>query len=153
MVRLNCVRGLATASALFGTASMAAAQEAPLYYNAPGVPEATPYSTAVVANGVIYLSGGLGIAPGEGSLVSGGIGPETEQVFRNFALTLEDLGASLSDVIQCNVFLADMAEYGEMNTVYSSVFPGNKPARSTVGVASLPRGAAVEIDCLALMPK
>ena len=129
---------------------MPSAAAEPVFHQAPGASETAPYSSAVMANGQIYLSGGLGMKPGESDLVEGGIGPETTQIFENFAATLAPLGAELSDVIKCNVFLDDIEDYGAMNEAYTAAFPGNKPARSTVAVEALPRAAAVEIDCLAL---
>ncbi|WP_084395804.1 RidA family protein [Henriciella aquimarina] len=123
-----------------------------VFHQAPGASESAPYSTAVVANGEIYLSGGLGMKPGESTLVEGGIGPQTTQILKNFEATLTSLGADMSDVIKCNVYLDDIGDYGAMNEAYTAAFPGNKPARTTVAVEALPREAAVEIACIALAP-
>lgn len=142
---------LALVPLLAACALPSAASADPVFHKAPGMSEDSPYSSAVMANGQIYLSGGLGMKPGETSLVAGGVGPETTQIFENFAATLAPLGAGLSDVIKCNVFLDDIDDYGAMNEAYTAAFPGNKPARSTVAVEALPRNAAVEIDCLAVI--
>lgn len=107
-----------------------------------------PYSQAVLVNGFIYTSGQLPIHPEDGS-VPQGIKEQTIQVFQNAAATLESEGYSLSDVIKTTVFLADLADFGEMNAVYASYFPGDKPARSTVGNTTLAKNALVEIEFIA----
>lgn len=121
------------------------------YHLAPTAAPGVPYSSAVIVDNEMYLSGVIGLKP-EGGLAEGGIGPETVQAFANIESILDDRGARMADLVKCTVFLADMAEYGAMNEVYAAQFPGPKPARTTVGANGLPLGAAVEIECMALMP-
>lgn len=109
-----------------------------------------PFSSAVVVGDTIYLSGEIGRAPGSTTIVPGGVGAETRQIFENYKATLARVGASLDDIVKCTVFLDDMADYAEMNAAYREFFPGDKPARSTVGVDGLALGAALEIECLAV---
>jgi 2-iminobutanoate/2-iminopropanoate deaminase len=108
-----------------------------------------PLSQYVRVGETIYLSGVLGTAEG-GALAAGGIGPETRQSLTNIRTTLEKLGATMDDVVKCTVFLADMAEWGAMNEVYTTFFPKHKPARSAVGVNGLARNGRVEIECTAV---
>ncbi len=105
---------------------------------------------AVRVGNTIYLSGKLGTAPGRG-LVEGGIEPETRQTMENIKSALEGLGATMDDVVKCTVFLADMAEWGAMNGVYTTYFTKHKPARSAVGVNGLAINARVEIECIAVI--
>ena len=119
-------------------------------YRDPALSADLPFSSAVVVGDVIYLSGEIGRAPGAMTVVEGGVGPQTKQIFENYEATLEKLGAGLEDIVKCTVFLEDMAEYAAMNTAYAAAFPGDKPARSTFGVDGLAVGAALEIECLAV---
>lgn len=112
-----------------------------------------PFSRAVRVGHTLYLSGELGIDPATISLVPGGTGPETTQIFRNYERTLAEYGADLSDLVKCTVFLGDMAKYGEMNAAYAATLPDPKPARSTVGVNGLGFDAALEIECIAVLKK
>ena len=105
---------------------------------------------AVVVGNTIYLSGKLGTVPRQG-MVEGGIEPETRQTMENIKSALEELGATMDDVVKCTVFLADMAEWGQMNRVYTTFFPKHKPARSAVGVNGLALNARVEIECMAVV--
>ncbi len=109
-----------------------------------------PFSSAVIVGDVIYLSGEIGRAPGTTTLVEGGVGAQTTQIFENYATTLERIGSGLSDIVKCTVFLEDMDDYAAMNVAYAAAFPGDKPARSTMGVDGLAMGAALEIECLAV---
>ena len=109
----------------------------------------TPLSQYVRVGETIYLSGALGTAAG-GQLAPGGIGPETQQTLTNIKATLERAGATMDDVVKCTVFLADFAEWGAMNQVYTTFFTKNKPARSAVAVSGLARNARVEIECIAV---
>jgi reactive intermediate/imine deaminase len=110
-----------------------------------------PFSEAVRAGDLLILSGKLGIRPGERELVAGGIGPETRQTMENIKSAFEKYGASMDQVVKCTVFLADMAEWGAMNEVYSTYFPVNAPARSAVGASGLALDARVEIECMAAL--
>ena len=116
----------------------------------PG-PIARPFSAAVIANGMIYLSGQVG-ADSTGKLPAGGIGPETKQAMENIKALLAQQGATMEDVVKCTVFLADMQEWGAMNEVYVTFFPTHRPARSAFGANGLALGARVEIECLAKQP-
>jgi len=109
-----------------------------------------PYSPAVRAGNLIFLSGAIGTRPGEG-LVQGGIEAETRQVLENLRNVLRAAGADMEDVVKCTVFLADIADFEAMNRVYREFFPHDPPARSTVATA-LVAGARVEIECIAVAP-
>ena len=108
-----------------------------------------PYSDAVRVGDLLLLSGAIGQVPGTRQLVPGGINAETRQTLENIRRNLEAHGSSMEDVVKCTVMLADIADFEAMNAVYREYFPRNKPARTTVGVAGLPIGARVEIDCIA----
>lgn len=110
-----------------------------------------PYSPAVEYGSLVFTAGQIGIDPQRGELVPGGVEAETRQVMRNLSELLEAAGTSLQKVLKTTVFLKDMAEFGRMNAVYGEFFPDSPPARSTVQVAALPGGAAVEIECIAAM--
>ncbi|MBX9952652.1 MAG: RidA family protein [Candidatus Obscuribacterales bacterium] len=110
-----------------------------------------PYSQAVVANGMIFVSGQIPIDPATGNLVDGPIADQTKQVMSNLAAILESAGADFSKVVKTTVYLKDMGDFAEMNEVYGNHFPENKPARATVQVAKLPRDVSVEIDCIAVL--
>jgi reactive intermediate/imine deaminase len=123
-----------------------ASEHAPEYL---GANPDMPFSDAVKAGGVLYLTGKLGIVPGTRALAEGGIGPETRQTMENIKTSLERHGSSMEQVIKCTVFLADIDEWAAMNDVYKTYFPTNKPARSAVGVSGLALDGRVEIECIA----
>ena len=108
-------------------------------------------SQAVKAGGMVFCSGQIPIDPATGEFVAGGDADQTDQVLRNLSEVLLSAGASLKSVVKTSVFLADMNDFAEMNEVYARYFSENKPARATVQAAGLPRGARVEIDCIALL--
>ncbi len=110
-----------------------------------------PYSQAVKAGGMVFCSGQIPIDPATGEFVSDVVAEQTEQVLKNLGEVLTAAGASLGSVVKTTVFLADMNDFAEMNEVYSRYFTENKPARATVQAAGLPRGALVEIDCIAVL--
>lgn len=110
-----------------------------------------PYSDAVRAGNLLFLSGKLGTLPGSSSVVPGGIEAETRQTLENIKTVLEANGSSLDRVVKCTVMLADMKEWEAMNTVYRKYLP-HKPARSAFGVSGLARNARVEIECIATIP-
>lgn len=110
-----------------------------------------PFSKAVKVGQTIYLSGELGLDYATTTLVPGGVGPETTQIFVNMQETLSEYGADLSDLVKCTVFLDDMAEFGEMNAAYTAAVPDPKPARSTLGADGLALDAALEIECIAVI--
>ena len=109
-----------------------------------------PYSQAVVVGDYVYSSGQIPLDPQTGEFVAGGIAEQTEQVFRNLSEVLKAAGAGLEDVVKTTVYLADMDDFAAMNEVYARSFGENRPARSTVQAARLPRDARVEIDVVAL---
>lgn len=108
-----------------------------------------PFSDAVRAGGLLFVSGQVGLKPGARSLVPGGIGPETRQALENIKGVLEAHGSSMERVAKCTVFLADMAEWPKMNEVYVTYFGSSAlPARSALGANGLAMGARVEIECI-----
>ena len=109
-----------------------------------------PYSQAIKTNGFVYTAGQIPIDPATGELVTGGITAQTRQVMENLKAVLQAAGSSLDQVVKATVFLKQMSDFAAMNDVYAKYFGGAKPARSTVAVAELPRGALVEIDLIAL---
>jgi len=109
-----------------------------------------PYSQAIKANGLVFASGQIPTDPQTGQFVPGGIEEQTEQVLKNLAAVLEAAGSSLNRVVKTTVFLAYMQEFGAMNEVYGRFFSEQPPARATVEAVSLPRGARVEIEAIAL---
>ena len=110
-----------------------------------------PYSQAIRANGFVFVSGQIPTDPATGEFVSGGIVEQTEQVLKNLGAVLDAAGSSLLQVVKTTVFLADMAEFAEMNQVYGKYFGETPPARATVAAAGLPRNARVEIEAIALV--
>lgn len=111
-------------------------------------PAVGPYSQAVIAGGLIFTAGQLGIDPRTGELAEG-IEAQTRQALTNLGAILKSAGNSLDRVVKTTVFLAHLEDFAAMNTVYSEFFPLQPPARSTVGAAQLPRGALVEIEVIA----
>jgi 2-iminobutanoate/2-iminopropanoate deaminase len=110
-----------------------------------------PYSQAIEAGGVVYCSGQVALEPGEGSAFRGGdVAEQTRLVLQNLAAVLEAAGSSLAKVVKTTVYLTDMEHFTAMNAVYGERFGAHRPARATVAVKSLPRGALVEIDAIAL---
>jgi 2-iminobutanoate/2-iminopropanoate deaminase len=109
-----------------------------------------PYSQAQRVGELLYTAGQVGLDLTSGNLVEGGIEAQTRQVLRNLEAVLAAGGSSLADVVKTTVFLADMGEFNLMNAVYAEFFTSNPPARSTVQVAGLPKGARVEIECVAI---
>jgi 2-iminobutanoate/2-iminopropanoate deaminase len=107
------------------------------------------YSQAVVSNGLAFLSGQIPLDPATGQLIEGDVVAQTARVLENLKAVLEACGSSLTRVVKTTVFLKDMSEFTQMNTVYSEFFPKEPPARATVEVARLPRDVRIEIDCIA----
>lgn len=110
-----------------------------------------PYSQAVLVNDLIYTAGQVGLDPATMELVEGGIEEQTRQVLTNLRHVLENADSGLRFVIKTTVFLQDMGDFARMNVIYAEFFPENPPARSTVQVAGLPKGALVEIECIAML--
>ncbi len=108
-----------------------------------------PYEQGVKLDGWLFTSGQIPLDPKTGALVPGGIGPQTRRVLENLRAILEAAGMSLDRVVKTTVFMTNLDDFQEMNALYGEYFPREKPARSTVGVATLPRGALLEIDVVA----
>jgi len=118
----------------------------------PNAPAAIgPYSQAIRAGNMLFLSGQIPIDPGTGNLVSGGIEAQTHQVFRNIGEILTAAGASFDHVVSSGVFLADMNDFAKMNDIYATYFTSPAPARATVQVARLPKDCLVEIQVTAVL--
>ena len=109
-----------------------------------------PYSQAIEANGIVFVSGQLPIDPATGAFAEGGIKELTRQSLTNMKAILAEAGLTMANVVKTTVFLADMADFAEMNEVYASFFEGVCPARSAVAVKTLPKEARVEIECIAV---
>ena len=110
-----------------------------------------PYSQAIKAGELIFCSGQIALDPKTGKLVTAGIEAETSRVMENLKAVLKATGSSLDRVVKTTIFVRDMADFGRINSVYGSYFNNTvPPARSTVQVAELPKGAGVEIECIAL---
>jgi 2-iminobutanoate/2-iminopropanoate deaminase len=118
---------------------------------APAPFQGAPYSQAIKAGGLVFVSGQLALRPGEKELSGGEIGPQTEQVFANLRAILEEAGTSLDRLVKTTVFLQNLDDFTGMNEVYARHVGGTPPARSTVEVAKLPSGALVEIEAIALV--
>lgn len=110
-----------------------------------------PYSQAVKAGNLLFCSGQIPIDPSTGEFVSDDVSEQTEQVLVNLRAVLNAGGADLSSVVKTTVFLQDMADFAAMNEVYARHFGEAKPARATVAAAGLPKGARVEIECIAVL--
>jgi 2-iminobutanoate/2-iminopropanoate deaminase len=108
-----------------------------------------PYSQAVLMRDVLYLSGQIALDPATGQIVAGDIVAETEQVLNNLQAVLEAGGSSFEHVVKTTIYLVDLADFARVNEVYGRRFTHVPPARATVQVAALPRGARVEIDAIA----
>jgi 2-iminobutanoate/2-iminopropanoate deaminase len=111
-----------------------------------------PYSAAVWADNLLYLSGQTPVDPKTGALIAGDAGAQTNRAFDNLEAVLKDAGLSLDDVIKCNVYLTDMADFAAMNAAYEKRFTRPYPARTTVAVRGLPKNAQVEIEMVAKRP-
>jgi 2-iminobutanoate/2-iminopropanoate deaminase len=119
----------------------------------PGAPSAIgPYSQAIVAGGFVHCSGQIALDPTNGQLIPGDVSAQTDRALENLKAVLTAAGSDLSKVVKCTVYLVSMEDFGAVNKVYARFFLGDQPpARSTVGVAQLPRNALVEIDCTAVV--
>ena len=115
----------------------------------PKAPKAIgPYSQAVAANGTVYLSGQIGLDPATGELVSGGIEAEARRVFTNLAAVAEAAGSSLAAAVRVTIYLRDFGHFTVVNGIMQEFFSEPYPARVTIAAAGLPRGAAIEVDCI-----
>ena len=115
-----------------------------------GAPRAIgPYSQGIRVNGFVFTAGQVALDPGTGELVAGDIAEQTARALENLRAILIEAGTSMAQVVKTTVFLVDMADFAAMNEVYGRAFGTHRPARSTVAVAALPRGARVEIEAVA----
>ena len=110
-----------------------------------------PYSQAIRTENLVFTAGQIALDPATMEIVKGGVEAETRQVLTNLKHVLESADSGLNFVIKTTVFLQDMNDFAKMNAIYAEFFPENPPARSTVQVAGLPKGVAVEIECVALL--
>ena len=110
-----------------------------------------PYSQAIRAGGLLFLSGQVGLDPATGALVEGGLEVETTRALQNLEAVLRAAGAGLDRVVRTTVFLVDLGDFATMNAIYARAFGETRPARSTVQVSALPRSARVEIDAIAVL--
>jgi 2-iminobutanoate/2-iminopropanoate deaminase len=120
---------------------------------AAGAPEAAgPYSHAVKSGGLVFLSGQVPLDPDTGSLVEGGVGEQTSRCLDNLAVVAAAAGASLADAVRCGIYVTDISTFKQVNEAYATYFEGEPPARTMIGVVSLPLGADVEIDAILALP-
>jgi 2-iminobutanoate/2-iminopropanoate deaminase len=118
--------------------------------DAPAPFQGAPYSQAIKAGGLVFVSGQVSLAPGSPDPVSDEIGAQTEQVFANLRAILEAAGTSLDRVVKTTVYLRNLGDFQEMNEVYRKYVGDLPPARATIEVSALPAGSLVEIDAIAL---
>lgn len=121
--------------------------------NTPAAPAAIgPYSQAVVAGNLLFISGQIPLDPTTGQVVAGGIAEQTRQVMNNLAAVLKAAGVDFSRLAKTTIFLTDLSDFAVVNGIYGEYFAGVFPARATVQVAALPKGVAVEIEGIASLP-
>jgi 2-iminobutanoate/2-iminopropanoate deaminase len=108
-----------------------------------------PYSQAIILDGMVFCSGQIGLDPASGQLAEGDVQAQTHRALQNLSAVLEAASSSLANVVKTTVFLTDMGNFTAMNEVYATYFSDEPPARSTVAVAELPKGAQVEIEAIA----
>lgn len=112
-----------------------------------------PYSQGVIAGQLLFLSGQIPLDPTTGAIVDGDIVAQTERAMKNLGAVLAAAGCSFDDVVRCTIYVVDMADYPKVNEVYGRFLGKPYPARSTVQVSALPRGARVEVDAIAALPR
>ena len=116
---------------------------------APAPFQGAPYSQAIVSGDLVFVSGQLGVDPASGQLVEGGIAEQTERVMENVKAILEAAGSGLERLVKTTIFLADVDDFATVNAIYGKFMADPPPARSTIGVGALPKGALVEIEAIA----
>ncbi|MDO8452631.1 MAG: Rid family detoxifying hydrolase [bacterium] len=113
-----------------------------------------PYSQAIKAGKFVFCSGQIGLDPKNNSMVKGGVEKETKQVLKNLSMVLKASGVSSKNVVRVDIFLTDINDFAKVNAIYAKCFTTDpKPARQTVAVASLPKGAKIEVSCIAYVNK
>ena len=110
-----------------------------------------PYSQAVIYNDLVYCSGQIGLIPGTGNIIEGGVEEQAEQVMKNLSKVLKAASSSFDKVIKSTIYLKSMDDFQAVNEIYGSRFPENPPARETVAVKTLPKDVLVEISCIAFV--
>jgi len=110
-----------------------------------------PYSQAIKTGLVVFLSGQIGLDPASKELVDGGFQAQVRQAFANLAAVAQAAGGSLADAVKFSLFLTDLGQFAKVNEIMSELVPAPFPARSTIGVASLPRGALFEVECILVL--
>ena len=110
-----------------------------------------PYSQAVIHQGIVYCSGQIALDPARGTIVAGDVVAQAEQVMRNLSAVLSAAGSSLGRALKVSIFLVNMEDFASVNDVYARYLGDHRPARATVAVRELPKGARVEIDCVAAL--
>ena len=117
----------------------------------PNAPEAIgPYSQAIKANGMMFLSGQIPLDPQTGAMITGRITAQTKRVMENLRAVLEAEDLTFANVVKTTIYLTDLADFAKVNEIYGSYFESDPPARATVQVAALPKGANVEIEAVAV---
>ncbi|KAL7143177.1 hypothetical protein ABFS83_08G173500 [Erythranthe nasuta] len=139
------------ASLGISTDATASVKEAVLTDKAPAA--LGPYSQAIKANNMVFVSGVLGLIPETGKFVSDNVEDQTEQVLKNMGEILKASGASYSSVVKTTIMLADLKDFKKVNEIYAKYFTAPAPARSTYQVAALPLDARIEIECIAALPQ
>ena len=120
----------------------------------PEAPEAVgAYSQATTGNGFVFCAGQIAIDPAPGGLVDGSVADQTRRCLDNLAAVLSAAGSSVQRIVKVNAYLTDIADFAEFNDIYSTYFHSDPPARAAIGVSGLPKGARVEIDCIALLSR
>jgi len=120
---------------------------------AVGAPAAVgPYSHGVIAGGLLFCSGQTPLDPDTNALVEGTVGDRTRRCLDNLAAVCAAAGAQLGDAVRCGVYVTNLGDFAEVNEAYAEYFPGQPPARTTIGVAALPLGTDVEIDAIVALP-
>lgn len=120
--------------------------------SAAAPPAIGPYSQAVAVGGLLFTAGQVGLDPASGGLVEGGFEPQARRVLANLHAVLAAAGCGFADVVKANVFITDFAHFPTLNTIYAEAMGDHRPARTTVAVSALPKGALLEIDLVARIP-
>jgi len=123
------------------------------HHTSSAPPAIGPYSQSIEVDGWLYTSGQIGLDPATGEMVPGGFAEQARRVFANLGAVLASAGCRYRDVVKTLVFLVDMGDFATFNGIYAEAFGDHKPARSTVAVAALPKGARVEIELIARLPR
>ncbi|KDP39129.1 hypothetical protein JCGZ_00886 [Jatropha curcas] len=148
--RSSSNRSFAPPLASLSTATSSSKKEAVKTENAPAA--LGPYSQAIKANNLLFVSGVLGLIPETGKFISDSVEDQTEQLLKNMGEILKASGADYSSVVKTTIMLADLKDFKKVNEIYAKYFPAPFPSRSTYQVAALPMDAKIEIECIAQLP-